>query len=226
MEADLAWRGRRPLLGLILTGLGVAAFVVQADAVREGDGLAAFDPQLTTDVVAHRTGWVSNLASAITSLGEVWLLTGLTVVIAVLLRVFTRRRQPSVVLAVGMAGAAGLTYGLKVLIGRDRPDSSVVIGTVSQGFSFPSGHTLSSAVFFLLLAGLLWYSGAARIVKLVGTAAALVLTLAIGLSRIYLGYHWATDVLAGWTVALTWLCLIATTVHVIALRRRSNSYTL
>ncbi|MEV5967569.1 phosphatase PAP2 family protein [Kribbella sp. NPDC051952] len=65
------------------------------------------------------------------------------------------------------------------------------------------------------MAGLLWQSSASRLTKLIGTAVALVMSLAIGLSRIYLGYHWATDVLAGWTVAVTWLCLLATGLHVI-----------
>jgi membrane-associated phospholipid phosphatase len=122
---------RRSLLGLVLAALGAVAFVAQADAVREGDGLAAFDPKLTTNVVAHRTVWPSNIATAITSLGSVPVLTGLTVVIAVLLRVFTRRWQPALVLVI-----------------------------------------------------------TARATKLAGTTAALALTVAIGFSRIYLGYHW------------------------------------
>ncbi|MGW6278548.1 phosphatase PAP2 family protein [Kribbella sp. NPDC055071] len=203
----------RTLLGLLATALGTIAFVVQADAAVEGDGLAAFDPRLTADVVAHRVASVSKIAQAITFIGEVPVLTALTVIIAIVLRLRTRRWQPAIILAVGMAGAAGLTYGLKVLIGRHRPDASVVLGAVSNGFSFPSGHTLSSTVFFLLLAGLLWYSSASRATKIAGTTAALLLSLAIGLSRIYLGYHWATDVLAGWTAALTWLSLLATFIH-------------
>jgi undecaprenyl-diphosphatase len=204
-------RGLRLSLGLLVVVLGTTGFVLLADATEDGDGLAAFDPQLTADLVAHRHPPLSNIASAITFLGEVPVLAVLTVVAAILLRVGTRHWRPGLILIVGMLGAAGLTYGLKVLIGRHRPDASVVLGPVRQGFSFPSGHTLGSTVFFALLAAFLWHSGASRAVKLVGTAVALLMSLAIGLSRIYLGYHWATDVLAGWTVALTWLALIATT---------------
>jgi membrane-associated phospholipid phosphatase len=207
------------LLGVLLTVLGTIGFVLQADASIEGDGLAAFDPELTRDFVAHRTAGLSNIAQAVTFLGGIPVLTVLTVVAAASLRILTRRWRPAVILAVGMVGAATLTYTLKLLIGRHRPDAGVVIGTVSNGFSFPSGHALSSAVFFLLLAAMLWYSGASRTVKIVGSAAAVVLSAAIGLSRVYLGYHWATDVLAGWTMALTWLCLIATASHVIGGRR-------
>ncbi|MEV4262641.1 phosphatase PAP2 family protein [Kribbella sp. NPDC049584] len=210
---------RRMLLGLLVTVLGAIAFAVQADAAVEGDGLAAFDPGLTENFIDHRTAVLSKVAQTVTFFGQVAVLTGLTVVVCALLRILTRRWRPAVVLAVGMAGAGILTYGLKVLIGRHRPDSSLVIGTVDTGFSFPSGHTLSSTVFFVLLAALLWYSHVSRKIKVAGAIVAVVLSIAMGLSRVYLGYHWATDVLAGWTVALTWLCLIGTVIHVIDVRR-------
>ncbi|HZX09126.1 phosphatase PAP2 family protein [Kribbella sp.] len=210
---------RRTAVGLLFTVLGSIAFAVQADAAREGDGLAAFDPRLTADFVAHRTNLLSVLARAITFVGEVPVLSLLTVVVAAVIRLRTHRWRPAVVLAAGMAGAAILTYVLKVLIGRQRPDASMVLGTVNNGFSFPSGHSLSGTVFFLLLAGLLWYTSVSLALKIAGTAVAVVLSVAMGLSRVYLGYHWATDVLAGWTVALTWLCLFATVVHLLSSSR-------
>ncbi|MBP2355840.1 undecaprenyl-diphosphatase [Kribbella aluminosa] len=215
----------RTTAGLLLTVLGSLAFVVQADAAVEGDGLAAFDPQLTTNFVAHRTDVLSFFARAITFVGQVPVLTVLTVIAAGLIRLRTHRWRPAVVLAAGMTGAAILTYALKVLIGRHRPDASIVLGTVSNGFSFPSGHSLSGTVFFLLLAALLWYTGVSRALKIAGTAVAVVLSVAMGLSRVYLGYHWATDVLAGWTVAVTWLCLLATLVHLLSGWRADPSDT-
>ncbi|MFI5693754.1 phosphatase PAP2 family protein [Kribbella sp. NPDC051586] len=214
---------RRVILGLLVSVLGTIAFAVQADAAVEGDGLAAFDPQLTQNFIAHRTTFLSHVAQTITFIGSVPVLTALTIVAATMLRILTRRWRPAIIITVGMAGAASLTYILKILIGRHRPDSSLVIGTVDHGFSFPSGHTLSSTVFFLLLAALLWYSNSSRKIKIAGAIAAAALSIAMGLSRVYLGYHWATDVLAGWTVALTWLCLIATAVHVIETRRHPTS---
>ncbi|MGW7680892.1 phosphatase PAP2 family protein [Kribbella sp. NPDC054772] len=210
------------MLGLLVALLGAIGFVVQADAVVEGDGLAAFDPHLTQDFVAHRTAGLSKLAQTITFFGGVPVLTAITVIVAGLLRLLTHRWRSSIILLVGMSGAALLTTIIKLLIGRHRPDSSMVIGTVNTGFSFPSGHTLSGTTFFLLLAGLLWYSAASRALKIAGTALAVVLSIAMGLSRVYLGYHWATDVLAGWTLALTWLCLLATAIHFISTRQRNS----
>ncbi|MEV5967570.1 hypothetical protein AB0L70_37720 [Kribbella sp. NPDC051952] len=145
---DHRWRILRVSLGLVVVALGIAGFVGLADAASEGDGLAAFDPQLTADFVAHRRAPLSTVASAVTFLGEVPVLSILTVIAALLLRAGTRRWQPGIILIVGMLGAAGLTYGLKVLIGRHRPGADVVLGHVNHGFSFPSGHSLSSAVFF------------------------------------------------------------------------------
>ncbi|WP_427896159.1 phosphatase PAP2 family protein [Kribbella sp. GL6] len=213
----------RAVAGLLLTALGTFAFVVQADAAVEGDGLAAFDPRLTANFVAHRTDVLSFFARAITFVGQVPVLTALTVVVAALIRLRTHRWRPAVVIAAGMAGAAILTYVLKVLIGRHRPAAHLVIGTIDTGFSFPSGHSLSGTVFFGLLAGLLWYTGVSRAWKIAGTALAVVLSIAMGLSRVYLGYHWATDVLAGWTVAVTWLCLLATVVHLLSSWRADPS---
>jgi len=196
--------------GLAVVGLGTAAFAGLADAATEGDDLAAFDPQLTATFVDHRIAQLPPLARAITFLGDIPVLTGLTIVVALLIRARIGRWRPAIILAVGMLGAAVLTFGLKLLIARQRPDFSIVIGTVSTGFSFPSGHSLSATVFFLLLAALFWHTNARRVTKLAVIAAAVLLSLAVGLSRIYLGYHWATDVLAGWTLALTWLALLAT----------------
>jgi len=207
------------MLGLLTITLGIIGFVILADAAVEGDGLAGFDPSVTRSFIERRTPQLSTAAQALTFIGNVPVLTALTITAAALLRTLTRRWKPAVILSVGMIGAATLTYSLKVLIGRHRPDAEQVLGTVNHGFSFPSGHALSSAVFFLLLAGMLWYSRAARSIKIAGTTVAIGLSIGIGLSRIYLGYHWATDVLAGWTMALTWLSVLATTIHLIEAHR-------
>jgi membrane-associated phospholipid phosphatase len=147
----------RYLVGLLVVALGVSGFGWLADAAVEGDRLAALDPGLTTDLVAHRTADLTKVAEGISFVGDVPILLLLTALVATGVWIRTSRWQPA-----------------------------------------------------LLLAALVWSADVRRAAKLVALATAVVLSLAMGLSRIYLGYHWATDVLAGWLVALTWLCLIAT----------------
>jgi membrane-associated phospholipid phosphatase len=200
----------RALLGLVVAALGAIGFAWLADAAEEGDGLAAFDPQLTADFVARRSPSLTDVAQGISFVGEVPVLLLLTAIVALGLWIRTRRWQAGLLLVVGMGGAGALTYILKLLVGRHRPGAGFVLGPIDTGFSFPSGHTLSSTVFFALLAALVWSADVRRTPKIATAVAAVVLSLAMGLSRLYLGYHWGTDVLAGWIVAVTWLSLLAT----------------
>jgi undecaprenyl-diphosphatase len=111
-----------------------------------------------------------------------------------------------------MAVGAGATLVVKHLVARTRPPASVMLGPVDTGFSFPSGHTTYSTVFFGLVAALL-------LARLHGTAPRVGIALAwvlasgaVGLSRLYLGYHWMTDVLAGWSIATAVLALAGAVV--------------
>lgn len=205
----------RAALGLLITALGLFGFAGLADAAEEGNGLAAVDPRLTADVVAHRTPGLTDVAQGVTFVGEVPVLLLLTAIAALAVWARTKRWQPGAVLIAGMGGAGVLTYGLKVLVARHRPGAAFVIGPIDTGFSFPSGHTLMSTVFFLLLAAFVWSADVRRTARVAALVTAVVLSLAMGASRVYLGYHWGTDVLASWLVALTWLCLLATAIHLI-----------
>ncbi|WP_165949326.1 phosphatase PAP2 family protein [Kribbella turkmenica] len=210
----------RPAVGLAAAAVGTVAVAGLADSATESDGLAAFDPRLTDDMLHLRTIPLTDLARSLTFIGDVPVLSALALIAAVVLRLMTRRWRPSVVLLVAMAGSAALTYCVKLLVGRHRPGMTYVLGSADTSYSFPSGHTLNSAVFLLTLAGLLWASGRRLAWKITGTACAVLFSVGIGLSRIYLGYHWATDVLAGWLIAATWLSLVATGAY---LTRRART---
>jgi undecaprenyl-diphosphatase len=203
-------RQRLVVPGLLLILAGTAAIAGLADDASESDGLATFDPDLTADIAAHRSPLLSQAARALSLIGDVPVLTLLTLVVAGILWSRTRSwRTPGLVL-VAMAGSALLTYGLKVLVGRHRPGSAFVLGTIDTSYSFPSGHTLNSVVFLGVVAGLAWATLTSTAARLAVVATATMLAAGVGASRIYLGYHWATDVLAGWLVGLTWLCVVGT----------------
>jgi membrane-associated phospholipid phosphatase len=187
---------------------GTLGLIVLADAATESDGLAAFDPELTADAVSHRTPVLTAIARTLTFIGSTVVLLPLTVVAALVLWRWTRSLRAPAVLVLAMLGSALLTSVLKTLIGRARPDTALVLGPVSETFAFPSGHTLNSTVFFLTLATLVCARISSRRTRTAILTVAVVMSIGVGLSRVYLGYHWATDVVAGWTVAIVWLVIV------------------
>jgi undecaprenyl-diphosphatase len=199
-----------PVAGAAAAVAGTIGVGALADGANEADGLAAFDPRLTTDVLGLRSTPLTDLARALTFIGDVPVLCLLTLLAAYLFWRRTRSYRAPGLLLVAMAGSAALTYGLKLLVGRHRPGIAYVLGPVDTGFAFPSGHTLNSAVFFGTIAALLVAGLRARLARAAVIAGAVLVSLGIGLSRLYLGYHWATDVLAGWLIAVTWLTIVGT----------------
>jgi undecaprenyl-diphosphatase len=197
-----------PVASAAVAVAGTLGVIALADAATESDGLAAFDPEFTTDAVSSRTPVLTAVARALTFIGDVPVLVALMLIAALLLWRWTRGLRAPALLLFAMAGSAALTYGLKALVERKRPGITYVLGPVDNGFAFPSGHTLNSTVFFATLAALLWVGLRSFGARVSLVAAAVLISFGIGLSRVYLGYHWATDVLAGWTVAVTWLALV------------------
>ncbi len=200
------------LIGGIVVACALAT-VALADSALEGDGVAAKDTSIATAVVAHRDeAWTSLAQAASGAGGEVSIaLLSLSTIVGLLL---ARRRREAVVLAVAMCGSAVLVLGIKHLVMRARPGAADLLGPVDHGYSFPSGHTLFSAVFLSMIVWLLLPRLAARWRPLVvGTA--VLLAFAVGASRVYLGYHWATDVLASWLIAIAWLGLLYVALRIV-----------
>ena len=125
------------------------------------------------------------------------------------------RRLPrrALVLAAAMAGSAGLTVVLKLVFARHRPPVDLLADEALSTYSFPSGHSFNTAVFAGALAGFVLFSPASGRRKAVAASGAVAAATAVGLSRVYLAYHWFTDVLAGWALAAAWLCLVALVVR-------------
>ena len=206
-----------PRLALRLVSAGVVACalatVALADAALERDGAAAHDSSITDTVILHRSDTVTPLAQAASWVGgEVSIaLLSLAVIVTLFL---ARRRREAVVFGTAMAGAAVLVVGIKHLVMRARPGPADLLGSVDHGYSFPSGHTLFSTVFLAMVVWLLLPHLSRRLRPFV-VGAAVVLAVAVGASRVYLGYHWPTDVLASWLIATAWLGLLYVALHVV-----------
>lgn len=149
--------------------------------------------------------WVEEIGRDITALGGNAVLTLLTLAVVGFL-VLERKRGVALILIMATLGALGVSTLLKHSFDRDRPDL-VPHGAVVYTASFPSGHSMLAASTYLTMAALLMRIQRNRIIKAYILLVAMVLTLLVGISRVYLGVHWPTDVLAGWTAGTGWAIL-------------------
>jgi len=198
------------LAAIALTSGLVLAFLSLADAVQEG-GTAAFDQAIllmfrTPGDVNQVIGpvWVQEMVRDITSLGSFALL-GLIVAGVCIYLVLARMRAAALLVIVSVLSGTLLSTVLKMGYDRPRPD----LATMSHQFtaSFPSGHAMLSAVTFLTIGALLARLAPTRALQIYAISAALFLTLIVGVSRLYMGVHYASDVLAGWCLGAAWALL-------------------
>lgn len=210
---------RRVVAVLVPAGVstvGVAVAAALADGVREGNGLVAHDGSVTQSVLDHRLPVLDVAARALTFAGSEVVIGGLTVALLGYLWWRRRDRAAALLVAAAMGVSGALTLGLKALVARPRPPAAAVLGSVDTSFSFPSGHTLNTAVFLgvTVLVALYRLGLAARVRAAVATVVgALLVSTGVGLSRVYLGYHWLTDVLASGAIAVAIIAVAAGTAY-------------
>jgi undecaprenyl-diphosphatase len=149
--------------------------------------------------------WLEVIFRDITSLGGATVLTLMTIAVSGFLLIDAKRGAAILVLG-SVIGGVLLSSILKLGIDRPRPDLVAHLVEVHTA-SFPSGHAMLSAVVYLTLGGLLSRVESPRRIKIYVLSVAVMLTLLIGVSRVYLGVHWPTDVLAGWCAGATWAVL-------------------
>lgn len=207
------WRGRTDLTALIAvlaSVAGVWAFLAVADAVTEGESghtdarilRSLREPADPADPVGPR--WLEEAARDVTALGGFAVLSLLVAVVVGYLLLGRQYPAAALVLASALGGLL-VSHLLKGFYDRPRPALVPHLARVSTP-SFPSGHAMLSAAVYLTLGALL-----ARLVggwaKLYLVAVAVVLTLLVGVSRVYLGVHYPTDVVAGWSAGSAWAIL-------------------
>ncbi|MGH9956491.1 MAG: phosphatase PAP2 family protein [Pyrinomonadaceae bacterium] len=212
-----------PALGLLLSfGLVAAAgslflFYRLSEEMKAGN-TRQFDDSALALVNQFASPRLTFFMRGVTYLGsnEFLIFAGAYVVIAFVL---VRWKRAMVTFLVTMAGAAVLNSTLKMLFGRERPEPFFGIPR-PESYSFPSGHALLSLCFYSVIAAVI----AARINRACGRiavwAAAAVLVLLIGLSRVYLGVHYPSDVLAGYVAGFVWLVVVLSADKVMEARLR------
>ncbi|MEP9352923.1 phosphatase PAP2 family protein [Xanthobacter sp. KR7-65] len=185
-------------------------FIAVADEVLEGETgrldrdilLSLRNPADASDPLGPP--WLEETMRDFTALGGTGVLTLLTLLVLAFLTM-TRKRHAALLVAFSVAGGTLLSQILKWGFDRPRPDL-VPHGMSVYSQSFPSGHAMLSAVVYLTLGALLARTQARTGVKVFLLASAAILTVIVGISRIYLGVHWPTDVLGGWALGAAWAC--------------------
>ncbi len=200
------------LAAVLAVCLGVMTFIEIADDMTEADG-QAFDTMVLEALRPHADKsvpagpwWMEEAAADITSLGGLSVL-GLFALIATGFLLIQRKQLSAALLVGGLLSGVALSEGLKSLFERARPPAAFqVVETINA--SFPSGHTLMATIFYLSIGTMLARTVSQRRQKVYVMAVAALLALLVGLTRIYLGAHWATDVLAGWSLGIAWAMLL------------------
>jgi undecaprenyl-diphosphatase len=210
------------LVGLAVFASLVWAFIQVAEAVTEGE-THAFDRYVVLMMrdpadLSNPLGaiWIEELGRDVSALGGFGVLTFLVLASAGFLWLSDQRRSTGFLLVSVTTGVA-LSQTLKSFFDRPRPDFVSQEAAVYTA-GFPSGHSMMAAIVYLTLGVLLARTLDSKMVQGYVISLAIIVVIAVGISRIYLGLHWPTDVLAGWILGASWALLCGALARWLGLR--------
>lgn len=204
--------GPRLATGLLAAAVVALLLANLADEVHDGD-LQALDDAVLSAVHEASSPPVTRLVRVFTDLGSAWFLTPATIV-CVLAFLSRRRIRGALLLASTMLGVVALNWMLKLWFARARPSPFFGV-TPPDSYSFPSGHSLGAFCFYGVLAVLVAARIRSRALRIVVWTVAAIVILVVGFSRVYLGVHYATDVVAGFGVGFVWALTVASADRVL-----------
>jgi undecaprenyl-diphosphatase len=213
-----------PIALLAVLGACMFVFLELAEEIMEGEGLdfdervllALRNPADTSDPLGPP--WLEETALELTALGGYPIIGLLTLAVAGYLGVATRRWAAFYVLF-SVAGGAILSTVLKAFFERPRPDLVEQLDVIHTA-SFPSGHAMVGTVTYLTLGALLIRYARSRAEVIYVATVVFIITVTIGLTRVYLGVHWPSDVIAGWALGLSWASIVWCAIALIENRAR------
>jgi len=196
----------------LAVGLGVIAVASVSlgklvEDVTHGDGLALIDHPVARFVAAHRTPALTSAMGAVSAVAAPAAMAGIALAAGVLLAIARRSWAPVLELGVTVVGIVGLTVVFKATLGLPRPPAALA-AAAADGYGFPSGHAATAAAVCGVAAWLATTRLRSRPARAGIWAVAAMLTVAVGISRVYLGVHWAPDVIGGWIFGILWMAIV------------------
>jgi membrane-associated phospholipid phosphatase len=208
------------ILVITLTLLGAEVY----DSVVDQNGVSGLDEPALELAKQYRTPWLDSAVTAFTNIGGGVGMPILASILVAWLIYVSRSWRPLIL--VGGAAAVSITATTvgKTLLGRTRPDHIDAVPPFEFSPSFPSGHTLNTTVVIGVVVYLVCLQVDSRRLRVVTIIAGSLFIIAMGFSRVFLGHHWLTDVMAAWLLGLAWLGMVILAhrlFHVI--RRREHA---
>jgi membrane-associated phospholipid phosphatase len=193
--------------GLCFAAMLAASFWVY-DAVTEAEGVAGLDRPVLNAMMALRNPAANAAITAFTNFGQTLPMVTIGLLGTTALSLRHRRRSVWVLMLLAAAGSVCFTLIGKPVFARLRPPVADAVPPYETSYSFPSGHTLNATVVTGMLAYLTVWLARQLWIRIAAVIAATTWSIAMGLSRIYLGHHWLSDVIFAWLVGLAWLAFL------------------
>ncbi len=204
-----AWTTKKSVItAVICFVIGLIIFIIAYLGMRQNSGLGTFNQPVLDWMINNRNSQVTSIMEAVTTAASLQIFTVVVIGIAFVWGILKKEIWRPLAFVSSVGFAAGVSTLLKVLTANNRPPQTSMIAPFELDYSFPSGHTISVVVCLLVL-GYLIYSRRSSIVTVTSwLILALVGSAIVAISRLYLGYHWLTDVTASLGLGLIILSII------------------
>ena len=195
------WRNFRKNRKLVLCVIAVILFLIVFENMLAGDLLRLDYYAYRIVVVRMRRAWLTPIMQSISELA----LPAVLLVMLLAVQAFAPGRRPGLCAAFNLVGVVLVNQVCKFIVQRPRPEGFRLIA--ESGYSFPSGHSMIAMAFYGLLAWMAWHYERDPFVRRVSVIGFGTVVALVGFSRVYLGVHYASDVIAGFCLAFAWLAL-------------------
>jgi undecaprenyl-diphosphatase len=208
------------VISTVIFIIGLNGFIELTDELAENE-LGGFDEGVSTYVISFRTEWLTNYFTFATHLGDRYAYIAITILLAAYYRI-RHRSWKFILQTVAVLLLASLSnIVLKRAINRARPSLEHLVSV--NTLSYPSGHSMSAMAFYGFLIFLCIRTGMQRSLRILLIAVLALLILSIGISRIYLGVHYPSDVVGGWIGGLIWVAFCTVLFSLIDLLRKRKA---